>query len=919
MTILNASPRVQVRQGKKTPQTANLKRVLKDGKLAIVEMVVPWEDVVAVEDDEVEYLGDPANKPWIKLDSDREESKKASKTLFAEVHNKTKEPKLPSCLHHVPPIRNAWNRKGALADKFPEMAEYLMKITRITNDAYSKAEEQKARAAKMFVDLFPKQQPSDSAKQSSETASSGSVAYGSFPGGGAKSRFQSAVDIQENLADLPDDAEISAEYRKTRSDMADLHQAVGGGHKFKPRQGVVNIFAALPRAGDGGGIFDNDSDDESVDSDDLLQWRRGSDYLDDNKEQRERIAQMTKRPRDMLKNRVARGTVTMNRQGKLLYIPPLPCELFGSPQEFMEMNQQEWKKAFQRFDPNHTGTIRGTQLDLLISYLGHKKPPNKVIDLCAEASYGSLTVDEFCKFMISVTEWENVQVSKVFFKDIKLLNAKKQVSRYVCERMLKQLGLDVNRGFMNDVYPLVSSEFDEISDIDFQGFGKFVESFRQTEGLSRAERKNLYLVFDKFVIDGSGLLSGARLMQVLTYMGHNVTKGQAENKIARLLEKVDVEKRGFLTFRQFLKVIRMVYDMEKGIYEHLVAVGDTDGNGVLDLDELRLLMLNMGYLVTIECETEICEKLGLGSAAELTPHEFRAYLHLFRECEGFTDDEKYEIRNAFQEVVKVQGNEEGELTATPIASLLRSFGYVVEEEMLHALVMQVDADFSGALDVHEVLKVFRMFRENEMKKWKDVFDEHCDSSDKKIVWQDMLNVLYSHGYNPTQAQFEDWILSADCTVESRIDTQQFIHIMQYVHRTVNFEYGATYTSYSFSVSQRDRYRTLFEKYAGKPADETKLSLLQCIRALTDFAVTEKLSPNEMRYVAKVALPKDESQQPNWIKFEKLCDVQMPYDFSGFLRMLTVLHQAFDRIRVRREHDAIHQADFELNEIIGLRS
>ena len=62
----------------------------------------------------------------------------------------------------------------------------------------------------------------------------------------------------------------------------------------------------------------------------------------------------------------------------------------------------------------------------------------------------------------------------------------------------------------------------------------------------------------------------------------------------------------------------------------------------------------------------------------------------------------------------------------------RSFGYEVESNTLHALVMQVDADFSGALDFHETLKVVRMVREREMRHYRKLFLGTSFSKTKKM-------------------------------------------------------------------------------------------------------------------------------------------------------------------------------------------
>ena len=88
---------------------------------------------------------------------------------------------------------------------------------------------------------------------------------------------------------------------------------------------------------------------------------------------------------------------------------------------------------------------------------------------------------------------------------------------------------------------------------------------------------------------------------------------------------------------------------------------------------------------------------------------------------------------------------------------MRNLGYPTSVDVLQGLVTEVDVDGSGEIDIGELLKLLRKYRNREMMQSQYAFDKHCveDEESNKTIAQDKVpEILLEFGWEPSDAMLE---------------------------------------------------------------------------------------------------------------------------------------------------------------------
>jgi len=89
--------------------------------------------------------------------------------------------------------------------------------------------------------------------------------------------------------------------------------------------------------------------------------------------------------------------------------------------------------------------------------------------------------------------------------------------------------------------------------LDYDEFVNVMQAFQDADGFTAAEQEHFKVIFDRFDLDKSGELDTIELVNVLQYMGHKTKLYVVQS----LVEKVDFDGNGILSFREFTRLMRM--------------------------------------------------------------------------------------------------------------------------------------------------------------------------------------------------------------------------------------------------------------------------------------------------------------------------------------------------------------------------
>lgn len=142
-----------------------------------------------------------------------------------------------------------------------------------------------------------------------------------------------------------------------------------------------------------------------------------------------------------------------------------------------------------------------------------------------------------------------------------------------------------------------------------------------TAELSDLQKLELKEAFDEFDKDGSGTITTKELLPVLRSIGQN----PSEDEILSLVIEYDVNGDGTIDFDEFVEMMTKQnlenVDQTAEIKEAF-KMFDRDGNGYIDMKELRMVITRIGQPLTAEDADELMQGADLDGNGKLDYNEF---------------------------------------------------------------------------------------------------------------------------------------------------------------------------------------------------------------------------------------------------------------------------------------------------------
>lgn len=234
--------------------------------------------------------------------------------------------------------------------------------------------------------------------------------------------------------------------------------------------------------------------------------------------------------------------------------------------------------------------------------------------------------------------------------------------------------------------------------------------------IKRDEREAIPVVFDKFVRDESGHISGPQLGDVLRFLGREPTMEQ----VHKLLEEFDKDGSTSLDLEEFEMCVDHHTEMQKNImrerggfeeeeiasFREMFDSFDRDRSGDLTFAELTQVLKLLGLLprtkegqVALMAKMKSADKDGSGSldfmefiqlmrcfSDEVEMQEFDEEQRAAKQA-GFCDAEVTELQEVYD---NLQGEENGDFTLSSARSFLRSLGVVCTSDQVNDLRLHFD-------------------------------------------------------------------------------------------------------------------------------------------------------------------------------------------------------------------------------------
>lgn len=410
--------------------------------------------------------------------------------------------------------------------------------------------------------------------------------------------------------------------------------------------------------------------------------------------------------------------------------------------------------AFRRFKVPDSGDLHRADLSGLLRYLGHVMVDEEGIEGLVKqvTNFEYLDFEELLDFMVKYIPYEQEQFRLVFEQFDEDGNG--EFSYNELWQLLAELGFMPLKNMMHEALHEVDA--DVTSELGFEEFVRFLRAYRAQEGFTKEEVRDLQSSFAYFAQDGGELLRADVLCDALV-----TTFGLHIQDFAKQLEQQLRSGQGFqqsttasqspsqggravaLQFPEFLIFARRV---REAAFQQLKCdldfeMADTDKSGGISELELRRALQRSGYTPLRHDMQEILAEALDGEwhkARELDFNQFFGFMMVARQREGFTRASVQLMRQVFE---RFDEDKSQEVSALELSELFRHLGYDVDMDAIHIFVTQVDANGSEELDFREFLRLMRLHREAELKKYRDTFQIYCDRDEERMPRRRLVRAL----------------------------------------------------------------------------------------------------------------------------------------------------------------------------------
>jgi len=380
--------------------------------------------------------------------------------------------------------------------------------------------------------------------------------------------------------------------------------------------------------------------------------------------------------------------------------------------------REELAALFKRFDAEQADTIATDGLVGALGWLGMAWSKEEVVELAAEVDIdGSSHIDqkEFFIFMRKVRERELQKVRKIFQEHD--TNNDLSLSVGELESVLQTLGYVPEKAAITEVAE--DCNLASLPGLGVDDLLEFMRTYRAREGLTKAEVSEVEAAFSIYNASGDGKLQTLDVGKVLRWFGYNTVFEMQQ----LLIDKVDVDKSGWLDLSEMRKLIRMYWEEELRAMEAFFRTQDEGGTGLISVQKAAEALHNLPLTNGDQAQEPL--DLDLGALEEAAKSAGGVDVSIFvregialkkrarnayRQNSGYSPTEMKGLRKMFE---KYDLDHSGRISYAELGRLVRSMFPVLQDDgircKLHGLLREVDSNLVGSLDFQDFVRIFRQF------------------------------------------------------------------------------------------------------------------------------------------------------------------------------------------------------------------
>eukprot|EP00747_Dinoflagellata_sp_TGD_P051054 gnl/TRDRNA2_/TRDRNA2_147131_c0_seq1.p1 gnl/TRDRNA2_/TRDRNA2_147131_c0~~gnl/TRDRNA2_/TRDRNA2_147131_c0_seq1.p1 ORF type:complete len:1031 (-),score=153.96 gnl/TRDRNA2_/TRDRNA2_147131_c0_seq1:297-3098(-) len=429
-------------------------------------------------------------------------------------------------------------------------------------------------------------------------------------------------------------------------------------------------------------------------------------------------------------------------------------EFVACVEKYDGWEQAEFKRLFEMYDEDQSGTIDSNEVATLMSALGYtpfQTAVKEMMTIVDTDGSGHLDSDGFNLLMAvfrateGFTRAEILHFRHVFGQfAIPTSSGEAEMSvEQLCSALKYSFGPQ-SADLARRVEDKIRGTVDSVSSSGTLQFQEFLAWSRQMREAEIVECRHL---FDQFDADGGGTIGVDELPDMMRQLGYT----PLEKKIRELLDEVDEDGNAELDFEEFVNMMAVYRETDGFTHQELdqfrqaFNAFDYDRSSRVDALELKDLLRYLGYIVNLEYVHRQIAKLkaDLNESHELDFREFLRMMRMHRE------DELSRIHNAFY--AKTRGAKC--LPSSKVISVLESLGPLPSSPEVNCLLQEArevaEHNFDSFVDIADdvrgvyvrTMRKHAGFVQDEIDFFKEAFDAYDRDGSKTIEKEELASFL----------------------------------------------------------------------------------------------------------------------------------------------------------------------------------
>ena len=217
-------------------------------------------------------------------------------------------------------------------------------------------------------------------------------------------------------------------------------------------------------------------------------------------------------------------------------------------------------------------------------------------------------------------------------------------------------------------------------------------------------------MFNSIDVDGSGTLDRAEVAQLSVKLGRELRKLELDAAMAEM----DPDGDGSVDFNEFKTWFKSMLDTDSLVHE-LFAAADKDESGVIDREELRLIMKELGNPLSPSQLDEAMATMDSDGSGEIDFVEFSAWWSKLSSTQRLRAKGQDPQAQYYKEMfLKADTGGEGHLTREELRVLMTELGRPMADHELDTAMRYMDEDGGGTVDFGEFQKWFSWLLDGDM-------------------------------------------------------------------------------------------------------------------------------------------------------------------------------------------------------------